>query len=173
MNKKIIFIVLILAIFLSIAMLLNNIVKINPKDYGIEEIMQSNIIFRIDANFYGSDIDLYSYKDEEGNEWIYRKAEHHLVLTKDGILCKYITGSYREEIPYSGYEIIKCKNLSKSQVKRLTEKIKQLENKEFNNMIENIEYRLYQNGNSKTIKLEDLNKILSEYEFNMLWETNS
>ena len=95
-------IVIFIALFIDDISLI--VIKINATK--IKDILESEIVFQIDEiNNNLFDIDLYSSTDAFGNEWIYVKEKNHIVLTKDGILCKYNTGSYVEKIKYSGDKI--------------------------------------------------------------------
>lgn len=180
--KKIIgiIIVVLVAVGILIALFIDDIsliiIKIDASK--IKNILESETIFQIDEiNNKLFDIDLYSSNDAFGNEWIYVREKDHIVLTKDGILCKYTTGSYLKDIRYSGNKIVMKVKLSNEQIKNIADKIAELQdttqrdkdgNIIINNTISNSKKcMIYHNDTYKSVYTTSLNRILKEYGIEM------
>ena len=166
MKKKIIVIVTGLILIIAV-IVVSKMMKKTTSDYEIGEILESNVLILIYENYYGEDIALYSSRDKEGNEWIYRRTSNRIVLTEEGVLCKYTQGSYRKDVEYSGCDIIKAIELSNKQVEEITKKIEELASTEFDNYKEVTEYMVSQKEGSKRVRREELNEVLKEYGLDM------
>ena len=172
MKKKILIISIILVVVITISVLLYRY-GINPKvikivnSEKIFEIQEVYIALRMQPDIYRDKV-----KDKKGVTRKYKSTTYYIVLTKDGTLCKYTTGSYIEGIKYSEYTIEKTKKLNKDEITKLTMEIESLKNIEFDYYSTDgsfraggIGYHIEQNGKTKHVDKNKLNDILNKYGF--------
>lgn len=170
MKRKILIISILLVVVTSISIYLYRY-GINP---NVIRIVNAEKIFEIKEVYpiTRMEPDIYFYEDKKGVKRIYEPTDYYIVLTKNGSLCKYTTGSYIKGIKYSEYTIEKTKKLSKDEIKELTMEIDNLDDIKFDYYSSGGSfgsggkgYCITQNDKTKHVDKNKLNNILKKYGF--------